>query len=684
MWRSADGMKTAATVLLALALAGIAVVYTANQKSVTIQGPGALQAVDEATVWLGVNDELWVLDGAGRRRAVHAAGDLGLHAAVSNIVLAPEGQALLTSRADREWQVVDRASLRRIRTIVPQWPADFAANPVRALHLAVSPEGDIAVGTGGAHAVLLFDAQGRFKARTAPGTFYFTNGLAWTPEGWWTTDTNRWVLRLLDSQTLAVKRSVALASQPAAYPWLAELTASRGKPLAGTREAPIATVTRVGTLMDPGHAVDIFADGRQAVFNGEPLASIRDIAWFGDRLLVVDGGEYRVRRYEADRLAAEDFGDPQVQAALHGMRLERERWRLIGSRYAFLASAVLLILGIGAYARHKRLVARAAIEAREGGPAAPGPQAATLACQRLWIFGVPIAARLAAALFGLVVLGPWLARSLGGGAAQLALQCGLLGLLTPVVAAALWQQWRHERLMHQPRYESTLNDKARRWLGDHDDFDRVREEGESPRESIHLLGWKPRWLLVTNRRVLLFAASARERRLQQAWPRGALAVAAEPAALPGHRPRPLWSRLFWPEANLVLRFVDGTELKLRCASAVSAARVAQLLSRTGAAPVAHRHAPAFVPARRRWHEVAASLVVPGSGQWLQGRFVTGLVLFTAGLLLCLLDWGPVAWAAYGPKMHVGLFSKLGALAVWSALALAAAADAYHFSAARRG
>jgi hypothetical protein len=35
-------------------------------------------------------------------------------------------------------------------------------------------------------------------------------------------------------------------------------------------------------------------------------------------------------------------------------------------------------------------------------------------------------------------------------------------------------------------------------------------------------------------------------------------------------------------------------------------------------------------------------------------------------------------------MHVGLFSKRGALAVWSALALAAAADAYHFSAARRG
>jgi uncharacterized membrane protein YqaE (UPF0057 family) len=98
-----------------------------------------------------------------------------------------------------------------------------------------------------------------------------------------------------------------------------------------------------------------------------------------------------------------------------------------------------------------------------------------------------------------------------------------------------------------------------------------------------------------------------------------------------------------------------------------------------AAPRRPRHS-----VRRRWHEVAASILVPGLGQWLQDRFVTGTVLFTAGILLFLLGWGPVLWAANGPKMHVELFDKAYVALWWLALAFVAAADAFHFSAARKG
>jgi hypothetical protein len=90
MWQSAPAMKQLATALLALALAAIAVTYAANQKSVTLQGPGALQAIDENTVWLGVNEELWILDREGRRTGVRSARSLGFTEAVSNIVLAPQ------------------------------------------------------------------------------------------------------------------------------------------------------------------------------------------------------------------------------------------------------------------------------------------------------------------------------------------------------------------------------------------------------------------------------------------------------------------------------------------------------------------------------------------------------------------------------------------------------------------
>lgn len=688
-WQSARGMKHLAAALLALALAGIAVTYAANRKSVSIQGPGALQAIDAGTVWLGVNEELWILDRDGRRTGRRSARELGFTEAVSNIVPAPDGQALLTSRGDLAWQVVDRAGLARVRTITPQWPADFADNYLRAIHLAIAPDGDIAVATGGGHAVLLFDREGRYKARTVPGTYRFTNGIFWSPEGWWTTDTNRFALHLLDARTLAVKSTLPLRPAPAATPYLGEAVASRGAPHPGTQQAPLATLSRVGYLMEPGHAVDVFPDGTQLPFNQDTIPQLRDIAWFDGRLLVVDGEAFSVRRFGADRRAQEPFGDAQVRSALRQMREDRLFWRTLGSRYALLVSALLLAAGIAAYARHRRLAALAVVAAREGGStAAIASPVRRLARQRLRIYGVPVALRLLVFLLAAFVLFPllhgWL---LGPRPVDLgdSLRLLVLAVLGPLLPVAVWQQRRHERLAALPQYEAALNHRAIDWLRLHDDFDRIRLEAEVPRETVYLPGWRARWLLVTNRRVLLFAASARERRLLSEWPRRSVVFAGAPGQAPGTRGPSPWLRLLLPAPNLALTFTTGTTLRLRCASSVTARRVAELLMSSpavmeGSIQIAG-HAPT---ARRRWHQVLASLLVPGTGQWLQGRFTTGTVLFTAAALLAVFEWWPVAWALHGPKMDVSGLAVVSALASWLVIALLAGSDAWHFSAARRG
>lgn len=685
-WHSAAAMKQWATVLLALALAGIAATYTANNRSVQVQGPGALQAVDERTVWLGVNEELWVLDREGRRTAQRTARELGFTEGISNIVLAPDGQALLTSRGDLHWQVVDRATLGRVRTIIPHWPAGFADNYLRAIHLAIAPGGDIAVATGGGHAVLLFDREGRYKTRTAPGTYRFTNGLWWSPEGWWTTDTNRFALHLLDATTLAVKKTVQLQAAPASHPYLGEAMASQAQPAPGGGY-PLATVSRLGRLMEPGYVVDVFADGSQLAYNRHPIGQLRDMAWFDNRLLVVDGESFTVLRFGADRLTEEPFGDRSVRAQLRQMHEDRAFWRSLGSRYALTLAVVLLLAGVAAYARHRQLAAQAVVAAREGGADAPrAVPPRELARQRLRVYGIPIAVRIAVfAVTGFVVFPLLHDALLGPTVADLAssLRLLVLSVVAPLLLVALWQHWRHERLSARPEFEAALNHRAIAWLQSHDDFDRVKLQGEVARETVYVQGWRPRWLLVTNRRVLLFLASGTERRLVSEWSRRAVTHAGAPSDAPDAPPPSLVDRLRPP--NLLLRFTSGTTLRLRCASNATAQRVAQVLMTSPALPE-DGEAPLPPPApavRRRWHEVLASLIVPGTGQWLQGRFATGTLLFAAAVTLAIYGWWPVVWALHGPKMEVPALTIVFAGLSWLLLALAACSDALAFSGTRR-
>jgi hypothetical protein len=127
-----------------------------------------------------------------------------------------------------------------------------------------------------------------------------------------------------------------------------------------------------------------------------------------------------------------------------------------------------------------------------------------------------------------------------------------------------------------------------------------------------------------------------------------------------------------------------------CPSAVAASRTAQLLMQAKPAPgvqtIASKSAARLArQARRRnrrWHQVLASTLVPGLGQWLQDRFVSGTVYFTAAALLMMLFVGPVLWAMNGPKMHVGVLSKTSSLYWWLLIVAISAWDAYQFSGTR--
>lgn len=690
-FRSARTMRAVAMVLLGLALAAIGAMHYASQRAIAIQGPGALQALDGQTLWLGVNDELWVLNAQGSRTVRKTAAELGLAAAVSNIVPAPDGQALLTSRADVNWQVVNRSDRSRVRTIKPQWPAQFQDHTTGAIHIAISPDWDIAVATGGGHTVLVFDGNGNFKGRTTPDLYRFTNGLWHGPEGWWTTDTNEFKLRLLDTKTLALKQTIDLRDNRLPYAFLGELAASRGIAQAGTGQAPVATVSRVGYLMEPGHVVDVFPDGGQAVYNRDPMGIVRDIAWFNDQLLVIDGAKYELARFSARREELPRFGDASVTAELDAMLQQRLFWSQLSSRYVFLLAAGLLILGVAAYSRSKTLARNQVIEVRPPfliGTPAITPWQSTW--QWAWAVALPYLLRL---VFIVGVLFWWPSFAMKRlEVAGFGTPTGFWGTLLlhwllvvpPLLAGLALERRRYLAASANPAREAILNRRAVAWLGRFDDFDAVSAEGELPRESVVLLGWRPRWLLVTNQRVLLFAAGARERRLVSEWPRSSVAhVAGERPPQDGRMAR-WWQRWFRGRVNLHVRFTDGSLLEGFAASEVAARRIVQLLATVRPrGSEAHAGRTSAVRRGRRWHEVVASAAVPGLGQLLQDRFTTGAVLLTAAGLLFMGGLGPVLWASSGPKMEVSLSTKLASAVWWLLLAGAAAIDAWHFSAARR-
>jgi hypothetical protein len=477
------------------------------------------------------------------------------------------------------------------------------------------------------------------------------------------------------------------------YGFLGQMTPSRGAPQPASGQPPLATLSRLGYLMEPGYVVDVFPDGSQAAYNHDLLARVLDISWLGDNLLVLDGENYQVLRFSARREALPPFGDAEVIQTLAQMREQRLFWDRLSSRYLFLPAVILLLLGMAAYQRHKKLLVLAVIAERPASRPVGTPTASsdTILKQWLWVIAWPVLVRAIVAftcLFGASFAVTVLFAKYGIGRPWILLLT-LNIVMLPILPVALWQQHRLQRFSRKPAYEAMLNRQAVAWLEKHSDWDQIRNSGEAPRETLLLRGtgplgyWRKQWLLVTNQRLLLFAASAPERRLVNEWPRSAVTSAGLPEQ-PRSALLATLKRWFMPPTNLCVCLNTGDTLTGTSPSAVTAERTAKLLMQ--ARPTLPQAGPAPAPKKaasrlrgHRWHQVLASLALPGSGQWLQDRFVSGTVYFMATALLLIGLVGPIVWAMNGPKMEVSDSSKFSTLYLWLILILISGWDAYQFS-----
>jgi hypothetical protein len=308
--------KTIAVLLMLLAMGWIAGAIQATTQSAEIQGPSALAVLPDQSVWLSMDRELWRLSEDGNRIA--RIGSEAVGGRIGNLVLHPDGQLVAQVRGDPVLYFLDAQSGALQARLAPQWPHDLQQHGSDAINYAFHPDGRVAIATGGGHTVALFDAQGRFLARTLPETYHFTNGLWWVGDVLWTTDTNRQELVELDGTTLAEKSRVVLSRSCGGFAYLGFAEPSHGKPNAATQVAPLATLVRFANGMTKGRASDIFPDGHQMDFPFAETLEPRDIKWRGNELLLVDGASFSIKRYSAERQPLGDFGDIQVQADLTG------------------------------------------------------------------------------------------------------------------------------------------------------------------------------------------------------------------------------------------------------------------------------------------------------------------------------------------------------------------------------
>lgn len=363
---SARRLKAGAVALLALAIAAIAFAFWASDRRVRIQGPSALAVLPDGRVWLSVDERLWQMDGQGARQREVAQAVHGVPGLIGNLVVHPNGQLVASRRDDATLYFLDAATGQARSRLVPAWPSDLQRHGGRAITYAFHPDGRIAISTGGGHAVALFDASGRFLARTAPGTYEFSNGLWWSGESLWTTDTNRFALVELDGRTLAEKSRVRLRGAVANRRYLGM---AAGAP-AGAAPGVLGSVVRFSNGMIRGHVVDVRRDGSQRDFPVAAAMEPRDVKWRGSELLVVDGARYAVARFSADYKPLADFGDAAVRAQLQAMPHSRARLQQL-YRGGLAVAVALFVAGFALALRAQALERKGAAPAASASLDAP-------------------------------------------------------------------------------------------------------------------------------------------------------------------------------------------------------------------------------------------------------------------------------------------------------------------------
>jgi len=675
------GLKGIAVVLLALAIASVALAFVASNKRVHIQGPSALAVLPDRSVWLSVDDALWHLDAEGSRLSVVAGNALAVGGLIGNLVLHPDGRLVASVRDDPTLYFLDPSNAQIRTRLLPQWPAELARHSSRSINYAFRDDGRIAIATGGGHAVALFDAAGNYLARTKPGLYEFTNGLWWSGDSLWTTDTNRMALVELDASTLEEKSRAPLLQHEGPWRYLGVAVPSQGKPAPGTQAAPAATLVRFANGMIEGQAADVFANGTQKAFPVMATLEPRDIKWRTGELLLVDGATYSIKRYSDLRQPLQDFGDASVRRELADLLVRRDKLQM--QYYAALGVAVVLFcLGFGAAVRAQALEKQQALASsgvdlsQVGTPRLSGLSLAGVALRHLW---------LAVLLFAIVIVAQLILPRLaiGPGDAVAAAAAMLLVLLGGLLALVRGLR----RAAADPRCEALFNQAALRALETDLGFWSLRQSGELPRETLMLASPKAglRWLVLTNQRLLVFVTNLKDRTLAEEYPRRAIANLRllEPSEMPWWQ---RWQQVSGLAAVLRFQFRDGETLEGTTPSRRTAQRMAALLqasafdaptaSQMGRALRDQSRAQAAPPAQRALLQAVCSLLVPGLGQWMQRRNGTALRIFVSWLAVLLVVAVPLVWTLWGPRAAVSTRYALLAAAFYLLICAFAATDTW--------
>ena len=663
---SAKLLKSIALLLLTLAVISVGLAFWVSNKRLNIQGPSALAVLPDQSVWISVEDALWHLDPNGKRLAVIDAATLGVGGVIGNLIIHPNGQLVASVRDDPTLYFLDPVSATIRSRLVPQWPVDLREHGSRAITYGFHEDGRLAVSTGGGHAVAVFDASGRFLMRSKPGLYQFTNGLWWTSDSLWTTDTNGMALLELNTGTLEVKSRVRLLQHQNGWKYLGMAVSLHGRPTLAGQTAPLVTLVRFANGMVEGHATDVFSNGMQSDYPVASTLEPRDIKWRGDELLLVDAASYAIKRYSNRRTLLPDFGDAEVRDALRGS-LER-RASLQMQYYAGLVGAVVLFaIGFAAAMRAQNLEKKQALAALQvdlSQLGTPRLSQVSLLLASLRLFWLPVA------LMGIVMLLEPGLRYFPDFAKSAARPLSLGTLVLYVAAFYLFLRSSRRETVN-PAAEAVFNYRAVQTLESELAFWRLRQPGELPRETVMLSGSKGgmQWLVLTNRRLLVFVASPKDRTFLAEYPRH------EIASLRLLEPHEMsrWQR--WQQhvslggAALRFEFKDGTTLQGRTPATVTARRMAALLrtvafdapslSEMSQAQREQARPHARVPSQHEaLRQAAASFLLPGLGQRMQGREASSLHFFVVWLLLLLFFVVPLVWTLWAPRAAVSLGYRL--------------------------
>ena len=700
---SPRALKSATGAALLLAILLLAFSLWSGMRASAITGPEALVVTPRGEVWVGVGRELWRASADGHLKAALPLSAVNLHAPPASLVRHPDGHIVASIRGDAGLYVLDPDTARVTGVIVPRWPADLESKGRDASNVAFAPDGRFAIATGGGHTVALFDPHGAFLARTAPDTYRFTNGLWWSDDELWTTDTNRFALRNLDAHTLAVKRSASLPDEdPARF---------LGPARVSLESDPRVALIRLRNGMIQGRVAIVRADGTE-----KPLPSLDefepiDVEWLGDELLATDGASMTIRRWSADGHVADDFGDADFAQRLR--QIVHTRAMLWKAHDASLrVGVVLFVIGFALALAFKRAEARMPPEARASGARAshpidlsqlgtPRPGAFARRKLSLRYFWPLMAVLLVSLVPRIDPFHRWLhAATPHDPAARLAV---LAAYLVGVLVVALSLVRAYARRSRNPEFEPVLNALAVLRLRRATpatlplaDGERVietfmfRHVATDDRGRFRRGGSGLRWGVCTDRSLRLYGGSGASQWLDLDIPLGDIVqvVARPPVALGSGRwtaarnaarqARGGWLGLTLADGRVVEGLIVVLPLHARLAQRLEAVAAANAAN-AGAAPPPADAPRAPAPVTRgptRAQAALASLVLPGFGQWWQRRPGMGLVLFLPWAVLLLSRTIPVLWTVLGTRADVSKQTVAGTLALQAGYALLAAWDAW--------